>query len=124
MAKIMYFIAGNVPTVDEAADIAKLEAATGAPYELVIRSNKATPNYGEGRFEAADFVAGTLPAEEAANDYYSEIDTIDPDNIPATNVPADGVVVRDGDVLDEEGGGTITVEVTDGVATYTYAAGA
>lgn len=124
MAKIMYFIAGNAPTVEEAADIAKLEAATGAPYELVIRSNKALPSYGEGRFEAADFVAGTLPADEDANDFYDAIDVIDPDNIPATNVPSTAVVVNDGDVLDEEGGGTITVAVVEGVATYTYAAGA
>jgi hypothetical protein len=124
MAKIIYFIAGNAPTVGEAADIAKLEAATGAPYELAIRSNKAIPEYGEGRYEVADFVAGTLPgaAESDVNDFYAAIDEIDPDNIPVTNVPSTSVVVSDGDELAAVGGGTIAVAVAAGVATYTYTA--
>lgn len=124
MAKIIYFIAGNAPTVGEAADIAKLQAATGAPYELAIRSNKAIPEYGEGRYETADFVAGTLPgaAESDVNDFYAAIDEIDPDNIPATNVPSTSVVVSDGDELAAVGGGTIAVAVAAGVATYTYTA--
>lgn len=124
MAKIIYFIAGNAPTVGEAADIAKLQAATGAPYELAIRSNKAIPEYGEGRYETADFVAGTLPgvAESDVNDFYAAIDEIDPDAIPATNVPSTSVVVSDGDELAAVGGGTIAVAVAAGVATYTYTA--
>lgn len=95
MAKIIYFIAGNAPTVGEAADIAKLQAATGAPYELAIRSNKAIPEYGEGRYETADFVAGTLPgaAESDVNDFYAAIDEIDPDAIPATGLSATQAVV-------------------------------
>lgn len=123
MAKIIYFIEGNAPTVDEAADIAKLEAATARPYELVIRSNKALPSYGEGRFEACDFVAGTLPADEDANDFYDAIDAIDPDAIPGAIVDGDTqVIVTDGDTLDEAGGGTIAVEIVAGVATFTYTA--
>lgn len=122
MAKIIYFIAGNVPTVGEAADIAKLEAATAQPYELAIRSNKQLPAYGEGRFEDCDFVAGTLPADEDANDFYAAIDEIDPDAIPATGVRDDQVVLTDGDELDAVGGGTIAVAIADGVATYTYTA--
>lgn len=124
MAKIIYFIAGNAPTVGEAADIAKLQAATGAPYELAIRSNKAIPEYGEGRYETADFVAGTVPgaAESDVNDFYAAIDEIDPDAIPATNVPSTSVVVSDGDELAAVGGGTIAVAVAAGVATYTYTA--
>lgn len=102
MAKIIYFIAGNVPTVGEAADIAKLEAATAKPYELVIRSNKALPSYGEGRFEACDFVAGTIPGA-----------VVDADT---------QIVINDGDTLDAVGGGTIAVDITAGVATFTYTA--
>lgn len=123
MAKIIYFIAGNAPTVGEAADIAKLEAATSAPYELAIRSNKALSDYGEGRFEECDFVAGTLPADSDANDFYDAIDTIDPDAIPGAVVDgATQTVVTNGDTLDEAGGGTITVAIVAGVATYTYVA--
>jgi len=125
MAKIIYFIAGNAPTVGEAADIAKLEAATSAPYELAIRSNKAIPEYGEGRFEEADFVAGTLPgaAESDVNDFYAAIDEIDPDAIPGAIVNgATQMVISDGDTLDAVGGGTIAVDITAGVATFTYTA--
>jgi len=42
----------------------------------------------------------------------------------STTLPGTAVVVHDGDVLTEAGGGTIAVAVADGVATYTYTAGA
>ena len=38
--------------------------------------------YGRDRFEAADYVAGTLPADADANAFYGAIDEIDPDDIP------------------------------------------
>jgi len=125
MTKVIYFIAGNAPTVEEAADIAKLEAATIAPYELAIRSNVAIPQYGEGRYETADFVAGTLPgaAESDVNDFYAAIDAIDPDVIPGAIVDGQTqVIISDGAELDAVGGGTIAVAIEDGVATFTYTA--
>lgn len=123
--KIIYFIAGHVPTAGEAADIAKLEAGmvVGAPYSLSIRSNLAISEYGDERFETCDFVAGTLPSDSAANTFYGAIDTIDPDAVPGVITDsATQVIVTDGDTLDDAGGGTIAVAVADGVATYTYTA--
>lgn len=119
MAKVLYFIAGNVPTGPEAADIAKLEAATVAPLEVFIRSNKGNADYGEDRAEPCDYVAGTLPA----SGLYDEVDEIDPDAIPGFVVDTDTqVIVSDGDTLNAVGGGTIAVAVAAGVATYTYTA--
>lgn len=97
--KVIYFIAGNVPTGPEQTAIDKLVGSADShitpAYEVVIRSNVNgnTPNYGENRFEAADYVAGTLPGG-AAGEFYDEIDVINPDAIPAQGLLATEAVVR------------------------------
>lgn len=62
--KVIFFLAGAAPTVDEAAAIAVLELAATKPFDLVVRRADMTGakdyNYGAGP-EACDFVAGTPP---------------------------------------------------------------
>lgn len=66
-------------------------------------------------------MAGTIP------DAYSDTEdypVIDPDDIPVPGVDyATQAIISNGDVLDTADGGTVTVAIVDGVATYTYAAG-
>jgi len=80
--KIIYFTAGQGPTPEEAVDIAKLRDATIPAYELAVRVAPLAYAYAPDRFEAADYVAGTLPADADASAFYGAIDTIDPDDIP------------------------------------------
>ena len=122
MAKVIYFTAGEKATAPELADIANLNVAAVAPYEVVVRrgDDVASYSYGAG-IEAADYVAGTIP------DAYSDTEdypVIDPDDIPVPGVDyATQAIISNGDVLDTADGGTVTVAIVDGVATYTYAAG-
>jgi hypothetical protein len=97
--KVIYFTAGPVATVDELADIAKLNAATEQPYSVKVFNGAQSPLYGYGK-EAADFVAGTIPT------VYNAVPVIDPDAIPDPGGVGVGGTV---DVTDLQGG---TVEVT------------
>lgn len=117
LKKVVYFTLSDVPTAGEIADIAKLNAATAAPYEVAVRSS-VRPMSSGGDNEACDYVAGTIPEVE----FYEEKDVIDPDDIPNQNLSATQVIVNDGDELAAVGGGTIAVAVAAGVATYTYTA--
>lgn len=113
MAKVLYFTAGQVPTAGELADIAALNAAALAPYEIGVRSGdvaRVTANYGEGRLEPCDYVAGTVPAA------YNAIPVIDPDNIPATGLSDTQAVVEDG-VAIAITGGTVAFDIVDGEIT-------
>lgn len=107
--KILYFIAGHVATVGEAADIAKLEGAAEKPYDVFIRSNKGgLASYGEGRLEPTDFVAGEVPEEyiEAVDEDDERIyPDIDPDDVP--------VVVPDGSSV-VENGASVMVRTSNG----------
>lgn len=88
MSKIIFFLAGPVPTSGELADIAKLNAAAAAPYEVAVRNGAADSigdDYGAGILEDCDFAAGTVPTA------YNAIPTVDPDAIPA-NLPVGSVV--------------------------------
>lgn len=115
--KVLYFTAGDVPTTDEKADIAKLNAEAVASYEVGVRS--AIRGLGTtGNFEATDYVSGTVPNVAPWN----AKPVIDPDDIPNQSVSDTQVVLNDGDELDAVGGGTIAVAIVDGVATYTYTA--
>lgn len=60
LKKLIYFTAGDVPTTDEKADIAKLNAVTVAPYEVAVRSS-VRPMSSGGSNEACDYVSGTIP---------------------------------------------------------------
>ena len=98
--KIIYFTAGPLPTVEEAADIAKLNAVTEAPYSVAVR-NSQVPLSSGGPTEDCDFVAGSIPApydndDEEEGKIYPEID---PDDIPTVALSATQAVVSDGQTL-------------------------
>lgn len=120
--KILYFTAGPQPTVGELADIAALNALAEKPYEVVVRNAAANAEFGEGRPEPGDFLAGSYPATyEFPEGHEDEGDPIypvfDPDAPPAPpNLPATQAVVSDGQEL-TIGGETFTFTVEDGVIT-------
>jgi hypothetical protein len=88
--KIIFFTAGIGATVGEQTAIDKLLERCEADYELVIR-NRLQSGVGES-VEAADYVAGTVPASGD----YDEYDVIDEDAIPAQGLLATEAVVQDG----------------------------
>lgn len=98
--KVIYFIAGVKPTVDELADIALINDACEQPYELHVygQANQSLP------LRHADFVAGTVPTE------YAAYDVMDPENIPQSPLPVDQAVVLDG----------ATLEITSSVGTNAH----
>lgn len=62
MNKVLYFIAGIKPTVDEQADI---DSILAGKFNLFVRNGMAPTNYGT-RQESCDFVAGTIPSAYSA----------------------------------------------------------
>ena len=104
--KVIYFTAGVEPTVDEAAEIAKLNAASVGSYEVLVMNGAKDALYGETRLAPCDLVAGTIPTA------YAGKTELDPD--------LKQVVLTNGEDLDEAGGGTIAVYITAGVVTYTF----
>lgn len=84
--KILYFLAGDVATVDELADIVKLNTAAEVPYLVGVRNSKVSTNYGAGP-EECDFVAGTIPTA------YTAKPTVDPDTIGTGATVANGGTV-------------------------------
>lgn len=119
--KVIYFTAGINATAGELADIAKLNTAAEPQYEVIVANGAANAKYGEtNRLIPSDFVAGTIP------DIYSEIDEIDPDNIPNQALTDTQAIVNDGDTLavttGGEPAGTVTFAVVDGVLTGTFVA--
>lgn len=110
--KVIYFTAGITATTGELADIAKLNAAAEAQYEVLVANGAANSMYGEtDRLTPSDFVAGTTPAD------YSEVDEIDPDAIPNQALTATQAIVEDAQVLAVTGGGTATLTIEDGAIT-------
>lgn len=88
MQKIIYFTAGPKATTEEIAAIAALNSAAAAPYQVTVRDASAASvgdDYGDGRLEPCDFVAGTIPTA------YNAKDVVDPDAIPAS-LPEGSVV--------------------------------
>ena len=94
--KVLFFIAGTSPTVEEAALIARTEGLIG------IRTLKASALYGD-KLESCDAVAGTPPAE-----YLAEFDDVtpEPEGTKAT--------ILDGDVI-----AGVTVSGSGTTATFT-----
>ena len=117
--KVVYFTAGINATAGELADIAKLNAAAEPQYEVLVANGAANAEYGEtDRIIPSDYVAGTVPS------VYSEVDVIDPDAIPNQALTATQAIVNDAQVLDVDGGGTVTLTIEGGVITgVVYAAG-
>lgn len=115
MEKIVYVTAGFEATEAEQAEIDKLNALVGPHYELtIVNGNKLV----ETEARAADYVAGDFANAPPYDDGYDEIDPDDLPDHPA--ISANQVIIRDGDTLTlESAAGTVSVSVTDNVATYT-----
>jgi hypothetical protein len=122
--KVLFFTAGIVPTSGEIADIAKLNAAAEKQYEVVVMNGAANTKYGEtNRLVPGDYVAGSVPAiyeieDEDDNRIYPEID---PDEIPNQALTDTQAIINDGDEFAVTGG-TVSVEIADGVPTFTFTA--
>jgi len=122
--KVIYFTASFNPTSDELADIAQLNAAAVPQYEVLVVNASANTKYGEGdRIIPADFVAGKIP-----DAYFVDGDLvypeIDPWAIPNQALAETQAIVEDGQVLEVDGGGTVTLTIADGViAGVVYDAG-
>lgn len=80
--KVLFFLAGEKPTVNEAAAIAKLETLAAKGIEIGVRKGDVAAdfNYGAGP-EACDFVAFVSPMTKPSA--YSAKTTFDPDKPPA-----------------------------------------
>lgn len=115
MEKIVYVTAGLEATAGELAEIAKLNALVGPHYELhIVNGAKLV----EAEARSADYVAGDFANAPPYDDGYTEID---PDNLPDhPAISANQVILRDGDTLTlESAAGTVSVAITNNVATYT-----
>jgi hypothetical protein len=120
MQKIIFFTAGPTATSGEIADIAKLNSAAAAPYEVAVMNGAAAgDDYGDGRLVPHDFVAGSIP------DAYSESTEVDPDAIPASLPEGSTVPLIDGGdteaeaVINEDGKAELSGDfalVEDGTA--------
>lgn len=114
--KVIFFTAGTTATAGEIADIAKLNAAAEAQYEVIVANGAANAQYGEtDRIIPSDFVAGTVPTK------YNAVDVIDPDAIPNQALLPTQAIVSDTQAFTTEVSGvfatTATVTVVDNVVT-------
>jgi hypothetical protein len=105
--KVIYFTAGDVPTTDEKADIAKLNAAAATPYEVAVRSGIRSLGT-TGNFEAADYVSGTVPASAPWN----AKPVIDPDAIPNQSLSSTQAIVTNGQQIEGVSGNGNTATIT------------
>lgn len=121
MERVTYFTAGSVATAQELAEIAKINTASAKPFEVLVVNGSESSDYGYGERET-DYVAGTVPEPYASEDPAYPV--FDPDSPPTgDNIPANQVVISDGDELTlESSAGTVTVAISEGAATYTFVA--
>ena len=121
MQKIIYFTAGPAATSGEQLEINAIAALAEKPYQLVVRNAVANAEFGEGRPEPGDYLAGTWPdsyklPEGDPNEGDPIYPEFDPDAPPAPPLPATQAIVSDGQAL-EIGGATYTFTVAGGVIT-------
>lgn len=112
MQKIIYFTAGAVATTEEKADITKLNALVGSPFEVVVRNGAIPHQYAVGNKEAAAYAAGTIPT------LYNTLPVADPDNPPAPVI--DGTFTGDALAATVTGEGPnydASVTIVNGVVT-------
>lgn len=97
--RILYFTAGQEPTVAEQAEIDRLEAMAAAPYVVKVRNGDVEEKMPS--IETCDFVAGTVPTAYAAVDDFDEDGEISEDKPIAFGiVPSSGSLDHsDGDTL-------------------------
>lgn len=112
MKRILFFMAGNVPTSAEQTTLDKLNTLAAKPYEVTTLNAKAQAVYAEPNgLIPCDYVVGDAPA------VYSEVPVFDPDAPPIV-LPADQAIVTGGQTFQVAGGPTIIASVTDGVLTF------
>ena len=121
MQKIIYFTEGPAATSGEQLDIDTIAALAEKPYQLVVRNAAANSEFGEGRPEPGDFLAGSYPPSyEFPEGHEDEGDPIypvfDPDNPPAPDLPATQAIVSNSQEL-VIGAETFTFTVAGGVIT-------
>lgn len=124
MKTILFFTAGMYPTVAEKAKIAKLNALAELPYTVKVLDGSQSAAYGNGNVDG-DYYAGTVPAAYKDEDEEPLKPLFDPDAPPAApTLPATQAVVANTQVLELDGGGTVTLTVANNVITHAvYAAG-
>jgi len=109
LKKVIYFTAGDVPTTDEKADIAKLNAAAVAPYDVAVRS-AIRPMSSGGPLEACDYASGTVPTA------YNAKPVIDPDAISNQNLSSTQAIVTNAQkITGVTGSGTVANIAVDPV---------
>ncbi len=119
--KVLFFTAGDVPTTDEKAAIAKLNAEAVAPYDVGVRSGIRSLGT-TGNFEACDYVAGTVPNVAPWN----AKPVINPDSIPNQSLSSTQAIVTNAQkITGVTGSGTvanIAVDPTTKAVTVTLSA--
>jgi hypothetical protein len=103
--RIIYFTAAAKPTSGELLEIAGLNDAAAAKYEVLVRNKLNSNDYGAGP-EECDFVAGDPPSA------YSEVNVFDVDEEPITLGEDETVAVENSAGSNTVDGTTI---ITDGV---------
>lgn len=117
MAKVIYFTAGELPTTDEKAEIAALNAFAVAPFEVVVR-NGAAMALAVAPFEETDYVAGTPPSTVPTGaTQYNDMPAFDPASPPESGLPGTIALVADEQELIIAGDGTYVFTVVDGAIT-------
>lgn len=117
MKRILYFTAGPQATTNEKAAIAALNVLAAPQYEVRVLNGLESPNYGAGQI-TGDFVAGTIPASYKDDQEAPIYPVFNPASPPAPpNLPATQAIVADEQVLDVDGGGTMTLTVVNSAIT-------
>jgi len=103
--RIIYFTAAAKPTSGELLEIAGLNDAAAAKYEVLVRNKLNSNDYGSGP-EECDFVAGDPPSA------YSEVTVFDVDEEPIALGEDETVAVENSAASNTVDGTTV---ITDGV---------
>ena len=119
--KVLYFTEDVYATVEEKADIAKLQAVAEKPFDVVVMASTRSSEYASGPIPAA-YVAGTVPAPYDNDDPEEGpvYETFDLDNPPIPVLPTQ-YVLNDGDSF-TLADGTLDVIIEDGVPVFEYTA--
>lgn len=115
---IDYFTRGQVPTVTEAAEIAKLNAVAKQPFKVRVRNGSMVTSRGT---RTPDYVAGYPPLAyrgDAGIDGPTAYTWVDPDKPPqAYWLPGAQITISSGQVVALPGGGSATFTVSGNTIT-------
>lgn len=118
--KIIFFTAGEVPTVAEAAQIAALKAKEAPGFQVAVRNSTQSASYGAGP-EACDLVAGTIPTAFNGKTNYGVADAARPAAIQILPNPVAivGTATRQLQVMKVNGDDVSALTMVDVTATNT-----